>query len=173
MWRGIGIGTAIGGMVLLVAAASAQSQRSPATLDDLLTEVRRLRGDLARSSTSGIRAQVVVGRAQLQEQRVAALRSELAQLQFQLRLATQQRERTDTVARDVEEGIRSGNLAADRVRQLERELADMKDRLLIEQRLESELRYKEGELANMLAGEQNRWLDFNARLDDLERALTR
>src|SRR5688572_9812951 len=128
MWRRIGI--AIGGVLAILAAAYGQSQRSPATLDDLLTEVRGLRQDLARSSTSGIRAQLVVGRAQLQEQRIAALRSELAQIQFQLRVATQQRERTDTVAKDVEEGIRGGNLAADRVRQLERELADMKDRLL-------------------------------------------
>ena len=49
----------------------------------------------------------------------------------------------------------------------------MKDRLIREQRFESDLRYKETELAATLATEQNRWLDFNSRLDDLERTLTR
>lgn len=52
-------------------------------------------------------------------------------------------------------------------------MADVKDRLVREQRFEQELRYKEGELANTLAAEQNRWSDFNSRLDELERALSR
>jgi len=150
---------------------SGQSQRSPATLDDVLSEIRGLRADLAQASSGTIRAQLVMGRAQIQEQRIAGLRRDLTDIQFQLRVATQQRERTDALAVDVEQGIRSGNLGTDRIRQLERELADVKDRLVREQRLEQELRYKEGELANTLAAEQNRWIDFNSRLDDLERTL--
>jgi hypothetical protein len=43
--------------------------------------------------------------------------------------------------------------------------------LLREQRTESELRNREVELLTTLATEQNRWADFNSRLDDLERAL--
>ena len=135
--------------------------------------MRGLRADLAQSSGGTIRAQLVVGRAQIQEQRIAGLRRELTDIQFQLRVATQQRERSDALAVDIEQGIRSGNLATDRLRQLERELADVKDRLVREQRFEQELRYKEGELANTLAAEQNHWTDFNSRLDELERALSR
>ena len=59
------------------------------------------------------------------------------------------------------------------IRQLERELADVKDRLVREQRFEQELRYKVGELATTLVTEQNRWTDFNSRLDELERTLSR
>ena len=160
-------------LTLVVAGAvSGQAQRSPATLDDVLVEMRGLPADLAQSSSGTIRGQLVMGRVQVQEQRVAALRRELTDIQFQLRVATQQRERTDALVVDVEQGIRSGNLSVERTRQLERELADVKDRLVREQRLEQELRYKEGELANSLATEQNRWIGFNSRLDDLERALT-
>jgi hypothetical protein len=170
MRRGITIG--IGLALVVVSVISGQSQRSPATMDDLLLEMRGLRADLAQSSSGSLRAQLVMGRAQVQEQRMAALRRELIDIQFQLRVATQQRERTDALALDVEQGIRSGNLGTDRIRQLERELADVKDRLVREQRLEQELRYKEGELATTLSTEQNRWSDFNSRLDELERALS-
>ena len=157
----------------LIGVASGQTQRSPATLDDLLIKLRGLRADLAQSSSGTIRAHLVMGRVQVQEQRIASLRRELIDIQFQLRVSTSQRERTDALAVEVEQGIRSGSLSTDRSRQLERELADIKDRLMREQRLESELRYKEGELANALATEQNRCTEFNTRLDDLERALSR
>ena len=142
-------------------------------MTDLLLEIRAPRTDLSQSFSATVRSQVIVGRAQMQEQRIAGIKRELTDMQFQLGLATQQRERTDALATDVEQGIRSGNLAAERTRQLERELADVKDRLVREQRLESELRDKETELAATLATEQHRWLDFNSRLDDLERALSR
>jgi hypothetical protein len=49
----------------------------------------------------------------------------------------------------------------------------IKERLVVEQRRESDVRRREGELTSVLALEQNRWLDFNSRLDELERALSR
>ena len=170
----MGRGTAIGvGLALLVAGVvSGQGQRSPATLDDLLAEVRALRADLNESLRSTTRAHLVMGRVQVQEQRIATLKGDLINTQFQLRVAVQERDRTEATAVGVEDAIRSGNLSTDRARQLEKELADVKDRLLREQRTESELRYREAELANELALEQNRWTDFNSRLDDLERALS-
>lgn len=170
MWRGMVVGTGLA--LLVVGAVSGQGQRSPATLDDLLREIRGLRADLNESLRSTTRSQLVMGRVQVQEQRIATFKGELINTQFQLRVATQDRERTETVATTVEDAIRSGNLAADRARQLEKELADVKDRLLREQRTESELRYREVELLTSLATEQNRWTDFNSRLDELERALS-
>ena len=40
------------------------------------------------------------------------------------------------------------------------------------QKSDRALRIQESELAGLIALEQNRWLEFNSRLDDLERALT-
>ena len=170
MWRGTAVGSCLA--FLVVGVVSGQGQRSPATLDDLLRELRGLRADLNESLRSTTRSQLVMGRVQVQEQRLAAFRSELADTQFQLRIAAQDRQRTEALATSVEDGIRSGNLATERARQLEKELADVKDRLSREQRTENELRNREAELVNTLAIEQGRWSDVNSRLDDLERAFS-
>jgi hypothetical protein len=159
--------------LVIVGVASGQGQRSPATLDDLLREIQGLRGDLNESLRSSTRSQLTIGRVQVQEQRIATFKGDLTNTQFQLRVATQDRERTETVATSVEDAIRSGNLTTERARQLEKELADVKDRLYREQRTENELRNREAELVSTLAIEQGRWTDFNSRLDDLERALSR
>jgi chromosome segregation ATPase len=171
MWRGIAVGSCLA--LLVVGVVSGQGQRSPATLDDLLREIRGLRADLTESLRGTTRSQLVMGRVQVQEQRISSLKGELFNTQMLLRIAAQERERTDATATAVEDGIRSGNLATERARQLEKELADVKDRLYREQRTENELRNREAELANTLAIEQNRWTDFNSRLDELERALLR
>ena len=170
MWRGIAIGTCLA--LLVVGMVSGQGQRSPATLDDLLREIRGLREDLNESLRSTTRSQLVMGRVQVQEQRIATFKGEVFNTHMLLRMAAQERERTENLAASVEDGIRSGNLSTERARQLEKELADVKDRLLREQRTESELRYREAELMSALAIEQNRGADFNSRLDDLERALS-
>jgi hypothetical protein len=159
--------------LLVVGVVSGQGQRSPATLDDLLREIRGLRADVNESLRSTTRSQVVMARVQAQELRISSFKGDLANTQIQLRLAAQERERTEATATGVEDGIRSGNLTTERARQLEKELADVKDRLYREQRTENELRNREAELVNTLAIEQGRWSDFNSRLDDLERALTR
>jgi hypothetical protein len=39
------------------------------------------------------------------------------------------------------------------------------------QRREQQLRAQEAELSGLIAAEQGRWQEFNARLDDLERSL--
>jgi hypothetical protein len=155
MWRGIAIGSCLG--LLLVAAVSAQPQRSPATLDDLLTELRGLRTDLNASAGTATRAQVIVGRLQVQEQRIASVTRELVEVQDQVRAAMKQR-------------MESGAVVLDRV-SYSRDIAEVESRLLRERQREDDLRYRENELLNMLVTEQGRWIEFSSRLDELERAL--
>ena len=50
--------------ILVVAVASGQAQRSPATLDDLLAEMRALRADLSESSAVSTRALLLAARVQ-------------------------------------------------------------------------------------------------------------
>src|SRR5262245_44541996 len=171
MWRGMAVGSCLA--LLVVGVVSGQGQRSPATLDDLLREIRGLRTDLNESLRSTTRSHVVMARVQAQELRISSFKGDLANTQIQLRIAAQERERTEATATGVEDGIRSGNLTTERARQLEKELADVKDRLYREQRAENELRNREAELVSTLAIERGRWADFNSRLDELERALTR
>ena len=119
-----------------------------------------------------MRSELVMGRVQVQEQRISTLKGELFNTQMVLRMVAQERERTEALTTSVEDAIRSGNLSTERARQLEKELADVNDRLLRHQRDESELRYRDAELVSTLAAEQTRWTDFNSRLDELERGLS-
>jgi hypothetical protein len=168
MWRGIAIGSCLG--LLLVAAVSAQPQRSPATLDDLLTELRGLRTDLNASAGTATRAQVIVGRLQVQEQRIASVTRELVEVQDQVRAAMQQRERTSGMVAAMKQRMESGAVVLDRV-SYSRDIAEVESRLLRERQREDDLRYRENELLNMLVTEQGRWIEFSSRLDELERAL--
>jgi hypothetical protein len=147
---------------------------------ELLAEVRALRADLAQSNQAGVRAQLLVARAQLQEQRIMYF----------------DRRRTDLTARTAD--------AAEKTRQKVAELAGIEAKIkefrsptlpipkeqlsgmlemfqnMAEQlkadvqaasELEQRLRSEEADVQSLLAAEQGRWSDFNARLDELERAL--
>ena len=52
-------------------------------------------------------------------------------------------------------------------------LKDRQSELLRTQRDDQAMRAQETEIAALLAAEQGRWMEFNSRLDDLERALVR
>ena len=157
--------------VLVVGAVSGQSQRSPATLDDLLTELRGLRVDLNASASTTTRAQLMVGRLQVQEQRIASVSQELTETQNQLRTAIQQRERTSALVLALEQRIVSQTVIPDRIMSFEQELKDTNARLVRERNREADLRSRETELLAMLTSEQSRWIELNAGLDALERAL--
>ena len=169
MWRGITIGTCLA--VFVVGAVSGQSQRSPATLDDLLSELRGLRADLNASTGTTTRAQVIVGRLGVQEQRIASIGRELLEAQDDLRAAMQQRERTSGMVAAMKQRLESGAVVLDRV-SYAREIAEMESRLLRERQREDDLRYRENELLNMLVTEQGRWIELSSRLDEVERALS-
>jgi hypothetical protein len=158
---------------VVVAAVSGQSQRSSATLDDLLNEVRALRADLNGSFSATTRVQLVVGRLQVREQRIAALTKELADVRTELRVAPTQRERTSSVIGSLEERIQAGSVIPDRRVSFEQELLVMNERLVKEEYRENDLRYRETELSNVVLTEQGQWLELNSSLDALERALSR
>lgn len=159
--------------LLVVAVASAVSGQdetpgAPA-LRQLLAEVRGLRSDMASASAAGIRAQVLVGRLQMQEQRIATLGQQLAGVQG------------DTVA--VEQAIEA---SAARIRALQEERGTAEQRDANERELEAllaandldarrlaDLRAQGTALQNQLDQEQARWHDVNNRLDALEQSLER
>ena len=158
--------------VVVVAVVSGQSQRSPATLDDLLSELRGLRADLNASTGTTTRAQVIVGRLQVQEQRIASVGRELVEAQDDLRAAMRQRERTSGMVAAMKQRLEGGAVVLDRV-SYARDITEVESRLLRERQREDDLRYRENELLNMLVTEQGRWIELSSRLDEVERALSR
>ncbi len=76
--------------VLFTALASAQFRQGPATLDDVVTELRGIRADLAETSSASVRAQLLLARLQLQEQRINGLMRQIGEVQSQIAGARQE-----------------------------------------------------------------------------------
>ena len=168
MFRPIAIACVLA--IVVAGGVSGQGQRSPATLDDLLAELRGLRTDLNASVGTNTRVQMIVGRLGVQEQRITSASRELSEVQNQLRDAMQQRQRTSNMVAAMRQRLESNAVVLDRV-SYARDIAEIESRLLRERQREDDLRYRESELLSMLVTEQGRWMEFNSRLDDLEREL--
>jgi chromosome segregation ATPase len=156
--------------VLVVGVVSGQSQRSPATLNDLLNEVRGLRGDLSRSSGVSTRALLLAARVQVQEHRIAELNRQLLDLQREVDFMGRRREGMADALKMLEDRRPTLSSNAQRAENEENIRASIA-RLQEEVQRESTLRQRLTDASNALLLEQNRWTDFNSRLDELERAL--
>jgi hypothetical protein len=158
----------------LAAALSAQSGQSgqPAGFADLLAEVKALRADVNQAASASLRAQLLVARLSLQEQRITALGRQLIDVQAQLVAAMRERTEIESQVKRFNEAAADGSLPADERKAVESHIRDLKASQLPQRQLaEQQLRTQESELAGVIASEQNRWTEFNARLDELERSL--
>lgn len=162
---------ALGLLVAGAVAASGQAQRQPATLDDVLNEIRGLRTDLRQSTHANTQMQLLTVRLQLQEQRLAVLSNQRNDVGS--RLAVETRLRADAegqVQRFEEMKNRNESVGIPRV-ELETQERMFKAVLLQHRDGEQQLRRQESDLSTQISSEQNRWQDFNTRLDELERSL--
>jgi len=153
---------ALFGLTLLAGQSSSVTPPRAGTLDDVVVEVRALREDLHRMAESSLRAQLLVARLQVEEQRIDGLAKQLADTEQQMRnlegarnpWLTQMLKDFDKEPRepgqpDVFAGVRA---------QLEK--IENGDPVLKE---------RQASLSRMLADEQGRWVAFNAQLEALER----
>jgi hypothetical protein len=76
--------------VFFTAFLSGQMRQGPASLDDVVHELRGIRADLAETSSASVRSQLLVARLQLQGQRIDGLLRQLYDVQSQLGAARQQ-----------------------------------------------------------------------------------
>ena len=158
----------------LVAALSAQAGlggQPTAGLADLLAEVRGLRADLNQAAGASMRAQLLVARLTLQEQRITTLGKELTELQAQLQTAVNRRSTLEIESKALDDAATAGSIPFEQRKDVEAQVRENKAALALAQRTEQQLRGQESELSGVIAGEQNRWSDFNARLDEIERSL--
>ena len=176
-WRWIAAGPVFVGVLtgaLTAPTVLAQGPSRPAESTDavaaLVAEVRALRADLAAASRNQLRAQLLLGRVQMQEQRLAYLdkqRMDAAagiaiQAQLTSGLRNQVGDRADPCA----------NMPnAEQRRDCEQNFVMLRRQLTDQEAREAQLRTQETELTNALAAEQARWSDFNTRLDELEQSM--
>lgn len=168
--RGRILGITAAGVVGLAAVASGQDD-GRVTLAHLIAEIRALRADVATASGTGVRAQVLVGRLQLQEQRIAGVGRQLADAQGEMQAV--ERSRAEAAAR-----LRVLQNRQDRAEAGDREGLDREAEAMsrsverADARLQT-LHALEESLSSLLDEEQARWSQYNAQLDELERALPR
>src|SRR2546430_5698271 len=81
----------VGVCVAGAAIASGQAQRGPATLDDVVNEIRGLRADLKKSTAATTQVQLLTVRLQLQEQRLVVLSNQRNDVTARLAIETQLR----------------------------------------------------------------------------------
>lgn len=171
LWVAVFAGSAVGGSLV---GKAQQPQASADVLTALLIEVRGLRAALEEMSTAGPRVHLALGRLQLQEQRIAnqtrrldAVRDSLVPAQKGLEpLEREVKELEEAVRRDSPDASEGHRLAEENLKERKAEVARRRADV---QRLIAEESY----LVQDIAAEQNRWSEFNQRLEELERALRR
>jgi hypothetical protein len=172
------------GVVLCVPVLWGQStapRTTTATNDGaLLAEVRALRADLAEASRSSLRVQMLVARVQLQEQRIIYFDRRRAEAATRTADAAEASRKATERVNELEERqrrFRSQNLQIPKqdaealATQVGFELEKARSEAAAAVGAEQRARGEEAELASALAQETGRWSEFNARLDELERAL--
>jgi chromosome segregation ATPase len=150
---------------------SGQTARPTATLDDLLAEVRGLRAEINHVAAASIRAQLLVTRLSLQEQRIRTLADGLAEAQRMLRTSGADRRARSAHLERLEDTLRDATASSSGRGDLEAMLRHVREGVDRSGREEQALRAQEQELLKTLSAEETLWLDFNSRLAELERAL--
>jgi len=163
--------SALAGMIVLVGVSATGQVRSPATLDDVLAEIKGLRADLLQASSVGVRVQALTARLTLQEQRIANMSRQFVAQQTSLDEAAEKRRSADERLKSFETAVSSSALPQAQEAELRSMIPRQRDeaaRLAAdEQRLRSELIT----LSNQIVTEQGLWTTFSSRLDELERSL--
>lgn len=161
---------AVGALTLgLVNAPSGQlgSSTPPARdpMQELLTEVRGLRAEMRQASDTSIRAQLLVARLQVQEQRISTLGRQLADIERQL--TDNERSRSALAGQlsmfEQEEHKPSG----DEAEGFELIFRPLKAQLALLEKTDQDLKSQRMYLSSLVTDEQSRWTTFNALLDEL------
>jgi predicted nucleic acid-binding Zn-ribbon protein len=142
------------------------------TLAALLVEVRGLRAAMEQIASVGPSIQLAMGRLQLQEQRISTLVRRADGVRDELVAAHKQ-------TGELQDRLRNGqreldaNPEAQRRSELQAWMADLKQQLARATAEIQRLQTEEADASSQIASEQERWVEINQRLEELDRALTR
>jgi hypothetical protein len=154
-------------IALWPAGVSAQPPRDPAS-DPILAEIRAMRTELSELLGNAIRAQLLVARLQLQEQRTSSVVRQLQDLDGRLRDNAQTREQVAAGMKMF--GVTDPDAPPDGTPEFL--LGALRGGLEQAAKTEAEWRQQQSDLMRLLADEQARWSALNAQLDELERMIT-
>jgi len=151
-------------------AAQPPAAASNDVMTALLHEVHALRMAMEHSAAVGPRVQLTLARLNIEEQRIAQLAAQLDRARQELTTFSLSVRRMSDELEEVEKLL---HMATDdkRRRELEAGISDLKTRLKQQSAMEEAARTRENDAVQALSTEQNRWIELNARLDELERLL--
>jgi hypothetical protein len=159
-------------LVVGVAGRATGQQRTPptvapATLDEILNELRALRTELRESSDASLRAQLLVARLQLQEQRISAVWRQLSEVEDKIEANEKGRALPEQMFKLM--GLEPG---AEPPKEMAPFVEMFKNQVAASERTDSDLKLRQAELMQLMTQEQSRWTAFNAQLEALEKAVT-
>ena len=125
---------------------------------------------MERSAAVAPRVQLTLARLNIQEQRTGALSAQLDQVRQEQTRTSLEAKKMASELDDVQKTLQT-TIDASQRRGLELEEEGLKRKLRQQAALDDQLRNRESEATQLLAVEQSRWVDLNAKLDDLERLL--
>ena len=163
------LGVMFAGAVTGQSPAPAQARVTSA--DELLAEIKGLRADLRQLLDASIRAQLLVARVQLQEQRITALSRQLTDVQVQLQNNERARAPLEAQVKAFE-SMQSPDSSESDKKGLDFVLGPLRHQAEQMAKADDELKRQQVYLSGLLAEEQSRWSAFNAQLEELARTLT-
>ena len=175
MTRVTRIAAAVGIVVVAAAAASwrpaaAQAARSDDVLPALLTEVKGLRAAMEQMASGSTQAQLLIGRLQLQEGRVTSMIRRLDTVRDTLAAARTQYNQLAGSVKMLEGAHEPGDGPPEEAKGV---LLGLKSQVAAAKANVDRLAAEEMQLTGDIAGEQQRWIAINQRLDELERTLAK
>jgi DNA repair exonuclease SbcCD ATPase subunit len=162
------------GLVLVCAlpvGAHAQTT-APAVgaLDAVVREIRELRRVLEKQGSAAARAQLLIARLSLQDQRVARARQRVERLESDLASAQREQDQMQTAAREIARSLEQVTDDEQR-RPLERESRMIRTHLVGHQAEVSMAETRLSQAKEALDSEAGRYEELEARLGDLDRLL--
>ncbi len=166
------LAVALIGILVLAVAVGVTGQQRPApsraaTLDDLLEELRAFRSELRDSSATSLRAQLLLARLQLQEQRVSTIWRQLSEVEDKLQGSQKEGAAPEQVLKLM--GVAPGT---DPPAHMVPVIEMFKTQMVAAEKANTELQLRQAELTQLMTNEQSRWTTLNAEIEALEKALT-
>ena len=168
--RSLGFGFIAILVVAVTGAATGEQRPAPspaATLDDVLQELRALRSDMKGTSAASLRAQLLLARLQLQEQRINTVWRQLSEVEDKLQGTEKAGAAPEQIFKLM--GIQPG---AEPPAHMAPVMEMFKSQMAAAEKANSELKVRQTELMQLMTNEQSRWTALNAELEGLEKALT-
>jgi hypothetical protein len=150
-------------VAVIHATQSAQVTRPP--VDPIVAEIRALRADLNERLGTTIRAQLLVARLSVQEQRTNSVVRQLQEIDLKLRENDSAKEQVAASMKMFGDLTKSGDAQDNPV------FAPLRAGMDRIANADAELKAQQTELIRQLAGEQERWTAINARLEELEQMI--